>query len=158
MQRERPQLSLKGRALRYLSQREHSRTELARKLAKYAQDPTEVELVLDDLEVRGFIDHRRVADSVVHRSAAKFGALRIKQELQDKGISRELITRALQQLHDTEITRAQAIWQRKFGSRPRSAAEWGKQTRFLAARGFDADVIRRVLNLAALQDRGRRID
>ena len=62
MQRARPQLSIKGRALRYLSQREHSRAELQRKLARHAEDPGEVVRVLDELEQRGFIDHQRVAE------------------------------------------------------------------------------------------------
>ena len=56
MQRPRPQLSLKGRALRYLSQREHSRSELERKLAKHAENQGEVARVLDELQARGFID------------------------------------------------------------------------------------------------------
>src|SRR5471032_1000719 len=42
-----PQLSLKGRALRYLSMREHSRMELARKLARYAEEGDDVEALLD---------------------------------------------------------------------------------------------------------------
>ncbi|HEY8047981.1 MAG TPA: regulatory protein RecX, partial [Ramlibacter sp.] len=96
MQRARPQPSLKGRALRYLSQREHSRAELQRKLAKHAQeDPGEVARVLDELEQRGFIDHRRVADSVVHRKAGRHGTLRIAQELKAKGLEAGLITAAV---------------------------------------------------------------
>ena len=38
-----PVLSLKGRALRYLSQREHSRFELRRKLSKYAEEGDDVD-------------------------------------------------------------------------------------------------------------------
>ena len=45
-----PTLSLKGRALRFLSMREHSRLELGRKLAKYAEEGDDVEALLDFLE------------------------------------------------------------------------------------------------------------
>ena len=50
-----PPISLKGRALRYLAAREHSRAELLRKLAPHAQEPGEIERVLDDLQAKGFI-------------------------------------------------------------------------------------------------------
>jgi regulatory protein len=145
MQRARPQPSLKGRALRYLSQREHSRAELQRKLAKHAEDPAEIVRVLDELELRGFIDHRRVADSVVHRKAARLGAMRIRQELQAKGVEAPLVAAAVAGLKSTELERAREVWRRKFGGLPTDANERSKQARFLAARGFDGDVIRRVL-------------
>jgi regulatory protein len=145
MQRARPQLSLKGRALRYLSQREHSRSELERKLAKHAEDPSEVARVLDELQSRGFIDHGRVAESVVHRRAAKLGASRIKQELQLKGLDPQLVNAAVAGLRATEFDRARDVWHKRFGEPPSDANERAKQARFLATRGFAGDVIRRVL-------------
>jgi regulatory protein len=141
----RPQLSLKGRALRYLSQREHSRAELQRKLAKYAEDPAEMARVLDELEARGFIDHQRVAESIAHRRGARFGALRVKQELQALGLEPQHVAAAVTGLRATEFERARDIWRRKFGTPPQSPDERAKQSRFLAARGFDGNVIRRVL-------------
>ena len=146
MQRARPQPSLKGRALRYLSQREHSRAELQRKLAKHApDDPGEIARVLDELEQRGFIDHQRVTDSVVHRKAGKLGALRITQELKAKGVEANLIAGAIAKLKSTELERAREVWRRKFDAPPADANERGKQARFLAARGFSGEVISRVL-------------
>ena len=142
---QRPQLSLKGRALRYLSQREHSRAELERKLAKHAEDAAEVKRALDDLQARGFIDHQRVADSVVNRRAAKLGALRIKQELQAKGLEPALVDAALAGLKSTELDRAREAWRRRFAAPPQDASERAKQARFLAARGFSGEVITRVL-------------
>jgi len=141
----RPQLSLKGRALRYLSQREHSRSELERKLARHAEDPGEVARVLDELQARGFIDHARVAESVVHRKAGKLGALRIRQELQAMGVEPALVQAALAKLRDSELDRAREVWQRRFGQAPADANEGAKQARFLAARGFSGEVISRVL-------------
>ena len=145
MQRARPQLSLKGRALRYLSQREHSRAELQRKLARHAEEPAEVTRVLDELEQRGFIDHQRVADSVVHRKAGRLGALRIRQELRAKGIEPALVATALETIRATELERARDVWRRKFGAVAMDAGGRARQARFLAARGFDAEVIRAVV-------------
>lgn len=145
MQRARPQLSLKGRALRYLSQREHSRAELQRKLARHAEEPADVTRVLDELEQRGFIDHQRVADSVVHRKAGRLGALRIRQELRAKGIEPALVATALETIKATELERARGVWRRKFGAVATDAPGRARQARFLAARGFDAEVIRVVV-------------
>ena len=49
-------------------------------------------------------------------------------------------------LRDTELQRAREVWGRKFGAPPADAAERGKQARFLAARGFDGEVIRKLLS------------
>jgi regulatory protein len=142
----RPQLSLKGRALRLLSGREHSRSELERKLAAHEEEPGQLRRVLDELQARGFIDHARVAESLIHRRAGKLGAARIRQELQAKGLDAELVAETVAGLRDTEVQRARDVWRRKFDAPPADAAERGKQTRFLAARGFDGEVIRRVLS------------
>jgi regulatory protein len=141
----RPQLSLKGRALRLLSGREHSRSELERKLAAHEEEPGQLRRVLDELQAKGFIDHARVAESLIHRRAGKLGAARIRQELQAKGLDAELVAQTVAGLRATEVQRAREVWQRRFDAPPADAAERGKQTRFLAARGFDGEVIRRVL-------------
>jgi regulatory protein len=140
-----PPLSLKGRALRYLSQREHSRSELERKLARHTEDLSEVRRVLDELQSRGFIDHQRVAESVVHRRSGKLGAMRIQQELRAKGIEPELVDQAVAGMRPTETQRAREVWQRKFGAPAADAAGRAKQARFLAARGFSGEAISRVL-------------
>ena len=71
-------LSLKGRALRLLSQREHSRAELVRKLSPHEEVPGELVQVLDDLHAKGFIDETRVLESVVNHRASKLGNGRVK--------------------------------------------------------------------------------
>ena len=141
-----PPLSLKGRALRLLSGREHSRFELERKLASREEEPGQLRRVLDELQAKGFIDHQRVADSLVHRRGAKLGAARIRQELQGKGLDAELVAQAVAGLRATELQRARAVWRRKFERPPADAAERGKQTRFLTARGFAPEVVRRVID------------
>ena len=78
--------SLKGRALRLLSQREHSRAELERKLKKYEEEPGSLAAALDELAAKDFISEARVVQSVLHQRAPRLGALRVRQELQHKGI------------------------------------------------------------------------
>ena len=137
--------SLKGRALRLLAQREHSRVELERKLAKYEEEPGTLTRALDELQARDFQSDARVVQSVLHQRAGRLGAMRLRQELQQKGIDAEAIAGAMDQLKDTELERSRDVWQRRFGTQPTDAAERARQTRFLLARGFSGAVVGRVL-------------
>ena len=139
------QPSLKGRALRLLSAREHSRAELERKLQPFEEEPGSLARALDELQAKGFISEQRVIESVVHRRSAKLGTQRIRQELQNKGLAPEAVLQAVEQLRATELDRAREVWRKKFGAPPEDAAERAKQMRFLAGRGFGGEVIRRVV-------------
>lgn len=143
-----PALSLKGRALRYLAAREHSRLELERKLGRFCDDADAIKRVLDELAARGFISERRVAESVLHQRSAKLGAARVVNELRAKGLDAAVIEAAAVRLRETEFDRARAVWQKKFGVRAEDPRERARQMRFLAARGFAADVVRRVVRAA----------
>jgi regulatory protein len=138
-------LSLKGRALRLLAGREHSRAELERKLAEHEEEPGQVARVLDELQARGFLDERRVAESHVHRRGPRLGAGRIRQELLARGVDAALVADTVAALKESELPRAREVWRKRFGEIPQGAAQRAKQARFLAARGFGGDVIRRVL-------------
>jgi regulatory protein len=137
--------SLKGRALRLLSVREHSRAELERKLQRFEEEPGTLALALDDLQAKGFISEQRVMESVVNRRSAKLGTQRIQQELQAKGLDPHLVLEAVDTLRSTELARAQAVWMKKFGGPAMDSTEAARQMRFLAARGFGGDTIRRVV-------------
>ena len=139
------QPSLKGRALRLLSQREHSRTELERKLAQHEEVPGELAKALDELQARDFINDGRAVDSLVNRRASKLGTARVKQELAVKGLSGEAVAEAMASLKETEFSRAQEVWRKKFGTPAQDPQAKLKQMRFLITRGFNAEVVRRVL-------------
>ena len=146
------QLSLKGRALKLLSGREHSRRELERKLAQHEQEPGQLKTALDELQARGFIDEQRVVESVLNRRAPRLGAGRVRQELQAKGLDAERVALAVASLQASEVERARGVWRKKFSELPQDAAGRAKQARFLAARGFSGEVIRRVLRSDAIED------
>lgn len=141
----RPPLSLKGRALRYLSGREHSRAELVRKLTPHEEEPGQLESLLDDLQAKGFISEERVVASVLNRRAASLGGARLRQELNAKGLAPELVRNAVAQLQHSEAERAQTLWQKRFGSPPTDQKQWARQMRFLLARGFTSDIVRRIV-------------
>ena len=131
-----PRLSLKGRALRYLSMREHSRLELGRKLSRYAEEGDDVEALLDFLEKNNWLSQERFSESLVHRRSARFGNSRIMAELQSHGLNSEALKEVKAGLADTEIARARELWARRFGEVATDPAARNKQIRFLMQRGF----------------------
>jgi len=131
-----PELSLKGRALRYLSMREHSRFELRRKLAKYAKEDEDVDALLDFLEKNNWLSQERFAESLVNRKAARYGNSRVVAELQSHGVTGDALVDIKAGLSDSETARAVEVWRRKFGTVAEDAAARAKQMRFLLQRGF----------------------
>lgn len=147
------QMSLKARALRYLSAREHSRLELARKLSRYAQESDDIEALLDTLEAAKLLSQTRFSESLVHRRAARFGNSRILMELQSHGIQGEALDGIKATLAEGEIARACEVWRKKFGQVPLDAEERAKQMRFLLQRGFSHRAIQACMQNSGDEDR-----
>lgn len=102
-----------------------------------------VDQLLDWLVAHQYLSETRFVESRVNARSRKQGALRIKLELSRHGLALEPDQAAT--LRATEFARAQALWQRKFGTVATEARERAKQARFLASRGFAADVVRRIV-------------
>jgi regulatory protein len=137
--------ALKARALRALSSRDYSRTELARKLAPYGSHQ-EVEGVLDRMIELGLLSDQRFAASFVRSRAGRYGSARLRYALAERGVDSSVADQALAQDEiPDDYTRAVALWQRRFGVAPDSPKEWARQARFLQSRGFPTDVIRKIL-------------
>ena len=130
------QISLKSRALRFLSMREHSRLELGRKLARHAQDGDDIEALLDLLEAANWLSQERFSDALIQRRAARYGNSRIVAELQSHGIGGESLQELKVTLAQDETARACAVWHKKFGAIAADVHERNKQIRFLMQRGF----------------------
>jgi regulatory protein len=139
--------SLKASAIGYLSRREHSRHELQRKLlAAYPDaEPEQVQTLLDALEHEGWLSNARFVQSVLNRRAAQKGTAAILHELRQHGVDDAQLEQASQELQGSELQRAQAVWEKKFGAPPTDQREYARQVRFLMSRGFGADVVRRVV-------------
>lgn len=144
-------LSLKNRALHYLSLREHSRLELGRKLARHAEEDDNVEALLDFLEKAKFLSCERFSEALVRRRSESYGNSRIMAELQTHGLDPQLLAQSKSELAESEVARACTVWQKKFGhhvsdeGEPITADQRAKQIRFLAQRGFSSNAIRAAL-------------
>ncbi|NQE48807.1 MULTISPECIES: recombination regulator RecX [Herbaspirillum] len=148
----RPPISLKARALKYLSSREHSRLELARKLAPYAQEGDDIEALLQWLEQSRFLSEERFSESLVHRRSARYGNQRIFSELHGHGIEGEAIADLKADLAAGEGERAAQVLRRKFSVPPADAETRAKQMRFLQQRGFSHRSIRQAFQTAWAED------
>lgn len=203
--------SLKGKALQWLAQREHSRAELQSKLLRHVRkvsrqaemqtltstspqkdppgrgfagrhgfdpvaepvagwgdapcsDPAEaaavhcaleqakIAQVLDDLAAAGLQSDTRTAQSMARTKGSRYGVHRLKQQLQAKGLASELVAHTVAEARGSEFERALDIWRRRYGEPAQDPAERMRQVRFLTARGFDGDIVRRVVRGAQETD------
>ena len=135
---------LKARALRYLARREHSRDELARKLAPHAQSAQALESVLDFLVSKKFLSNERFAEVRAHWLARKYGAARIRHDLKAKGVADHIVERVSA---DGELERALTILKRKYREPAATREERARRARFLQSRGFSYDTIYRAVRI-----------
>jgi regulatory protein len=164
--------SLKARALRLLSQREHSRAELAKKLGDYlnlqaraerasnAQDrdqersqteapalshEMQITAVLDDFEKRGWLSDARFAEALVRRRSERYGVRKIKDELQRAGVASDASATLLDGLKHTEFERAKELFERKFDGIAEDQKMRARQYRFLVSKGFNPEIVAKVI-------------
>lgn len=138
-------LSLRERAINLLARREHSRAELARKLARHAEEGDDIEALLDNLVARKLLSDERYAEARAHTLSRKYGTARIAHDLRMQGVDDEIVRRIADETSATEVQRAREAWLKRFGRLPDSAEERARQMRFLASRGFSGEAVRRVL-------------
>lgn len=141
----RPPLSLKARAVGYLSRREHSRAELARKLAPHAESAEELEALLDALERENWLSNARFVDSLLHRRASRYGAARVMQEAKTHQLGSEQLGELQERLRGSELERAREVWRKRFGTAPETPEARAKQIRFMMARGFSRSIVGKVI-------------
>lgn len=152
---------LRNRALRLLTRREHSRAELAQKLARapreaagrkpcdeeaWRPEQADIEQLLDQLEAQGWLSDARTASAYVRSHAHRYGRERLLHELRQRGIHPDLISDSLQQDElASEAQRALRVWRSRFAQAPQDARDWARQARFLQGRGFATALIRQLL-------------
>ncbi len=135
-------------AIKYLSIREHASLELRHKLARKGFNQTVIDRVLIQLQMDNLLSDERFVESYVHNRMHKgFGPLHIRHELQERGITGELLTHLLAFDDVIWIRYAHSARQKRFGSDlPENQRELSKQVRFLHSRGFTPSQIQATLN------------
>lgn len=134
-------------AMDYLSRREHSRLELEQKLLQKGFEELAVAEALDQLVQENLLSDERFAQAYYrHRSSKGFGPLKIKAELQSKGLSSQIMHLAEQTEIEDWFVLLQRAASKKFGETvATNDKEKQKRLRFLQQRGFSMSDIMRLL-------------
>jgi len=131
----------KNSALYLLSRREHSRKELAEKLAKRSESIRLAD-VLDELEQAGYLSDVRFTESFVRmRIGQGHGLIRIRFDLQRKGIQSDMLARVLEEMEPDWFELARELYRRKYRTVLDAAdyKEKAKRVRYMSQRGFSMD-------------------
>lgn len=134
---------IRNKALDLLANREHTKLELQRKLSAKGFATIEIDEVIEELDQQGLQSNQRFLESYVNMRANRgFGPVRIKQELYERGISKNLIGQSDVFTAFDWQDLLQKTRTKKFGSAvPQSFSEKSKQMRYLAYKGFDFGLI-----------------
>ncbi|MDQ1363882.1 MAG: regulatory protein [Pseudomonadota bacterium] len=135
--------SAKDVAMGLLARREHSASELKRKLQQKGCAADEIVSGLSQLQADGALSDRRFTEAYVHMRKNKgYGPVRIMAELREKGVSAELANEYLYQdvLDWQAILRQQYL--KKYSGEPLTDYhEKSKRIGYLQTRGFKLEWI-----------------
>ncbi|MHB0776689.1 regulatory protein RecX [Halomonas sp. WWR20] len=151
--RNAPESPPRDDAIRLLARREYSRAELERRLAAKGHDAETLSEALDALADEGLQSDARFAEVFVRSRVARGqGPMKIRAELNERGIERELARNAL----DNAQSSGEIDWHslacetlaKRFAGPGGEPRERARRERFLAGRGFDFAQVRYALEHA----------
>lgn len=136
-----PTFTAREAVMNCLARREHSQKELRDKLRLQNHAPEAIEEALVYMSEAGYQSDARYAAFLVRYKGARQGERRLRQTLTQQKIDKDTIDEAIGQA-ESEVSRAVATLRRFEGKTPDMALRQ-RSTRFMAARGFGFDVIRK---------------
>ncbi len=144
---DKPRRSAHAAALALLAGREHSRLQLARKLAQREYSEDEIAAALDALAADGYLSDQRATTAKVAAGLRRgHGPGRIRNDLREAGLRTDQPITGDDGGDIDWVAQARALATRKFGDDPPADyTEWARRARFLQARGFDSATIRKAL-------------
>ena len=134
--------------MNWLARREHTREELRTKLAKRDFAAEEIESAVAKLAAEGLVSDDRFTESFIAvRMRKGQGPVRIRMDLQQRGVSPDLIALHLDPRSPEWRKLAREVRIRKFGvDIPADFKEKARQMRFLEYRGFSTVQIQSAMN------------
>lgn len=139
-------VAVRRAAMDLLARREHSVQELHRKLRQRGAEAELIETELQKLVDEGLLSEQRYLESYIRsRALSGRGPARIREELSQRGLTRQDIELGLEEADIDWQEQLQDLWQRKFGEKPADQKAFGKQARFLLYRGYPMDWVQRLL-------------
>lgn len=140
-------VSIRRAAMNLLARREHGYVELSRKLRQRGAAAEMIDVELQRLTDDGLLSEERYVQSYIRsRANAGRGPMRIREELTQRGLARELVECALAAAEIDWQAQMEDLWQRRFSGQVVDLKDKAKQSRFLAQRGYAVEDIRRLLD------------
>lgn len=140
-------VNLLSKAIAILSRQECSEAQLRKKLTKYTDDTQQIDQVIERLQHENWQSDERFAQAFLNSHEQRWGNAKILNALSDHKLDEEVVQDLKEQLKDSEYDRALAVWTKKFQHKPcKDLKDKAKQLRFMASRGFSADVSYRIVN------------
>ena len=136
-------------AMNHLSRREYTRHELVVRLNERFESPEDVQEVVESLTFKGLQSDRRFTESFIrYRIQKGFGPIRIRKELQERGVEENLSATSLKVFELDWEHNATEVLDKKFGKTAcENFKEIAKRARFMEHRGFSLEHCQKRLNL-----------
>ena len=140
------QPSARNKAMDLLARREHSEQEIRHKLRSRDFDDDAIEIAIEGLKSDRLLSDERFTEAYVsQRFDAGYGPLKIRYELQQKGVDSALVDACLAPLAEEWQHSMRQQRARRFGADlPEDYRERMKQARFLQNRGFSPESVMRL--------------
>jgi regulatory protein len=130
-------------AYRHLNRRERTEAEIRSHLERREVEPAAIELVVVELLENGYLDDARYARLFAQdkRTLEQWGTERIRRELLQRGIDRELIASALAASErESELDRALALLRQRFPAPCSDRRERDRALGMMMRKGYDSEV------------------
>jgi regulatory protein len=134
-------------SLRMIARRARSEGEIGSTLAGLGYSKTLVRGVLGRLRSLGYIDDRKFAAECAERWTERgFGSLRIEEQLKRHEVDEKIIATVMPEARE-ERARAREVMRKHFGETVADRRTAARAARFLAGRGFPAEIVDSLFDL-----------
>lgn len=137
---------IKAKAIRLLSRKEYSVSNLRRKLLEFASlfSPTipeeTVKLVINELIMNNLVSDQRAVESLINQKISRCGKMKLRMELNKLEVSKELLENTLNKIESSEYQRAFELLIKKYKQAPLDQKGIVSQKNFLIRRGFHFEI------------------
>ncbi len=149
MRAKKPVQSAKQAAVRFLSRRDHAEQELQQKLLARGYEQAAVDEAVALCQDYNWLDDARFAERLLNNGIAKgWGLLRIRQEMEFKGIHEEVIRQLFEDDEFDWFEHARDVAKKKYGDiTMETDKEKARRLRFMQSRGFDFEQVKYALGV-----------
>ena len=140
---------IRKKILDLLSRREHSKYELVLKLERRVDSSDKLLKEIDKLSDQNLQSDERFSESYIRsRYNSGFGPSRIKYDLSKRRVAESIINDAFREIDLNWVEKLKKENIKKYGNEnPKNMQELSKRTKFFVKRGFDQEMIRKIIYL-----------